>query len=221
MKIQTYDDIIIEVNRKTDHPANVVCMAAAQTQVMAPVEYNDAELIKYLVTAEHHSPLEHAVITFTIKGCSRSLLAQITRQRTFSFTSASQHYQDYSDWPCVINPACATGELLDINKNAFAACYDAYDKLKQYGVPKEEARQVLPNACAVNITITADARNIMYFLRQRRCARNVDEMLQVADALRIICKDWFPELFNSVYSGPPCVADGQCNQGKMQAAVCH
>lgn len=220
MKIQTYDDIIIEVNRATEHPANIVCMAAAQTQVMAPVEYNDADLVKYLVTAEHHSPLEHAVMTFTIKGCSRSLLAQITRQRTFSFTSASQHYQDYSDWPCVISPSCSTGALRDINRNAFAACYEAYDNLIAHGAPKEEARQVLPNACAVNITVTADARNLMYFFRQRRCSRNVDEMIRVADGLWRLCKDWFPELFTLV--GPPCVMDKDhsCNQGKLQAAIC-
>ena len=218
MKLTTYNDITIETLRKTERPAFLVCLAAEQTQVMSPKGLgNDKELIKYLVKAEHHSPLEHALITFIIRGCSRSLLAQLTRQRTFKFTSSSQHYQDYRDYPCVIHPDFNVAPFKASFEQSFGVAYGTYQALCDNGVPKEEARQVLPNAAAVNLIITADARNLMYFFRQRRCERNVAEMIFVADALWAICKDWFPELFTLV--GPPCVM-GKCNQGKMKAAIC-
>ena len=222
MKITTYNDITLEILRKTERPGILVCDAAAQTMCMHPdpKRTTDAGLIKYLVEAEHHSPLEHASMTFVIKGCSRSFLAQITRQRTFKFTSSSQHYQDSSDYPCVIHPDFLTSNrhMLGALQQSLELSYNTYSVLLNEGVAKEEARQVLPNAAAVNLIVTADARNLMYFLRQRRCERNVAEMKQVADALWHVCKDWFPELFTLV--GAPCVMDGQCNQGKMMSDNC-
>ena len=113
-----------------------------------------------------------------------------------------------------------------IASTVFTSCSKEDSTHKKYygvepvnsGTPKEEARQVLPNASTVNIFITADARNLMYFFQQRRCSRNTAEMIQVADAMWKLCRDWFPELFSIV--GPFCVMNGYCNQGGMQSAEC-
>jgi len=222
MKIQTYEDITIEVLRSTQQPAKLVHMAARQTQVMCPAEgaEDPAKLIEFLVNSGHHSPLEHAHITLHLRGCSRSLLAQITRQRTFKFTSSSQHFQDSKDYPCVVHQDLIGSQkhLMEIYDTAFTAAYKAYIDLMHEGVPKEEARQVLPNAAAVNLIVTADARNMMYFLIQRRCQRNVEEMQIVADGFSKICKAWFPELFKLV--GPDCIMTGKCHQGSLIAPEC-
>ena len=216
--IKRYSDIEVQSVRCTDNPAQLICDAASQT-MFKDVKNCDSmsQLIKALVKLEHHSPLEHASMTFHIKGCSRSLLAQITRQRTYKFTSSSQHYQDYREYPNVIHQDLS-GDALGVCDIAFAVASQAYLDLLNLGVKKEEARQVLPNAAAVNLFVTADARNLMYFFRQRRCARNTAEMIQVADAMWNLCNLWFPELFSLV--GPPCVMDGKCNQGSMQADEC-
>lgn len=214
----TYSDIEVRTVRATQKPAAIVCEAASQTMFADPKQYGSTEqLIASLVSMNHHSVLEHASITFRITGCSRAFLAQITRQRTFKFTASSQHYQDYSNYPTVIKQD-QPPEVTEMFVNALAASQNAYIQLLNKGVSKEEARMVLPSASVVNLYVTCDARNLMYFLVQRRCSRNVAEMIQVADAMWRKACDWFPELFNNV--GPACVMTGKCNQGRMQASVC-
>ena len=214
--IKTYNDIEVTVLRSTPNPSGLVCEAASQTMFVDPRPSDDG-LIKRLIDMNHHSVFEHASITFRITGCSRSLLAQITRHRTFKFTSSSQHYQDYSNYPFIIHQD-QSPEVQVIYDDAFKHAQDSYIKLLEYSTPKEEARQVLPNASAVNLFVTCDARNLMYFFVQRRCARNVAEMTQVADAMWTLACTWFPELFLKV--GPNCVMTGRCNQGRMQAIDC-
>lgn len=223
-KLTTYNDIQIEVHRATEDPAELVYHAARQTMLRdleetkfagRSLKSNFAPIIKYLVKAKHKSPLEHAKFTFRVVGCSRSLLAQLTRQRAFAFTSSSQHYQDYRDYPVVVSPKLLeAGQEANLNLNhlAFESAYNSYTALIKGGLPVEEARQVLPNAAAVNLFVTADARNLFDFLNVRICDRNVDEMVIASKKIKAAAKEWFPELFSFAY--PDCVLD-KCYQGKM------
>ncbi len=84
-----------------------------------------------------------------------------------------------------------------------------YTQLIEAGCPKEEARQVLPNACAVNYLWTIDARNLMFFFMERCCNRNVTEMRIFSNKVLSLVRKHFPELFNNV--GPQCFM-GECEQ---------
>jgi thymidylate synthase (FAD) len=165
---------------------------------------------KFLLDAEHTSLLEHVNFTFRLKGISRSLLAQITRHRMGSFTSSSQHYQDYRDYPVV------TSDKLIADKDtivAFNTAYSRYTNLIANGVSKEEARQVLPNAAAVNLLWSVNARSLVNFLRLRLCKINVEEMQIVATKVLSQAMVVLPDLFTHV--GPQCFMDGKCKQGYM------
>ncbi len=170
----------------------------------------------YLIRAEHTSLFEHVVYSFLISGISRSLLAQLTRQRTASPTSGSQHYQDYRDYDCAVLHSFAhtdTAESKKVKKSLTSA-FAYYCTLVDAGVKPEEARQVLPNAACVNYLWTIDARNLMFFLRQRCCNRNVLEMRIFACRVLGLVRVHFPVLFNKV--GPQCFMDRQCKQGHLQ-----
>lgn len=206
--IQPYKSMTIELMQATPYPAEMVALAQSITMNSKADEQIPPMIpkkIKFLLEAEHHSLLEHVVYTFLIQGVSRSFLAQITRQRTGSPTSGSQHYQDYTDYPCAVaNPENT------IIRESLDWSYKAYELLLAQGMPKEEARQVLPNAACVNYLWTIDARNLMYFLRQRMCNRNVLEMRTFANAVSELVVPHFPELFRQV--GPQCLTGG-CKQG--------
>jgi len=88
-----------------------------------------------------------------------------------------------------------------------------YTQMINNGVPIEEARQVLPNACAVNYLWTIDARNLYFFLRQRMCKRNVTEMQTFAKEVWGCLNNYWPELAECC--GPYCHPTGKCNQGRM------
>lgn len=213
-KILTYKDSKVKLLHATPNPAGVVGLAVAMTmkQDLHDTKPASGKLCKFLVNAEHTSLLEHVVYTFQLENYSRSFLAQITRQRMSSFTSASQHYQDYSDYPCVVSSAC-TGNDLTFFKLPLLRAYADYEALSAR-MPIEEARQVLPNAAAVNLLWTINARSLMLFLKHRLCNRNVLEMRIFAHKILNVAQIHFPELFN--LAGPQCVYPGGCQQGSLQ-----
>jgi thymidylate synthase (FAD) len=222
MKIQTYDNIRISLIQATPNPASTVYLARLLTMAkkipedicLSAFGRVTTQDCGYLIDAEHASLFEHVVYTFLITGMSRSLLAQITRQRTASPTSGSQHYQDYSEYPVSISPEYIDEpEIAEQFRDAFDQSLASYEKLLELGVPREEARQVLPNAATVNYLWTIDARNLLYFLRMRMCNRNVLEMRKFAWYIFKLVHNHFSELFTNV--GPQCVM-GMCAQGKLR-----
>jgi len=212
-KLQDYKQMQVGLLQATHNPAAHVGIALSITMKNDPeaeIRCVSESLCGKLIKAEHTSLFEHVVYCFLIEGVSRSFLAQITRQRTASPTSGSQHYQIYSDYPMAINT--------DFNAHLYPALehsLDSYNDAIKAGVPREEARQVLPGACTVNYMWTIDARNLMFFLRQRLCNRNVKEMRIFAERVLSLAREHFPELFNNV--GPQCYMDA-CQQDllKMQ-----
>lgn len=149
-----------------------------------------------------------------------------------SFTSASQHYSNYADMPMVVHPDHVAqfeealyddfdthveqaerddGVNTDMSGLEVALC--EYNQMIENGVPAYEARQILPNACAVNIIWTVNARSLVNFFEQRLCKRNVDEMQILAHKVWQQIHEYWPELAG--LCGPRCWLS-TCNQGKMQ-----
>lgn len=213
--IRTYPDMEIDVLQQTPNPAGIVGLACRITQKQsANLSPASKKTVQFLYTAGHDSILEHAVITVFISGVSRSFLAQITRHRMASYTSASQHYQNYSGYPHIMD-----GKMEDrlVTHDLIDRIEVVYDKLVESGMPVEEARQILPGSKAVNLIWTINARSLAHFLNIRLCRRNVKEMRVFARKMWIVAKNWFPELFDGV--GTDCEF-GECRQGFMKPEVC-
>lgn len=217
-KIQTYYDMKVKTKWATPDPG--IEIREALTNTMADLSKFEtkwgqkgkvsSDLLYFLFRAEHSSVVEHAVISFMITGVSRAFLAQITRHRIGSFTSSSQHYQNYADYAMIIGEELNN---LEIKEKVFNKAISNYLYLVEKGVPIEEARQVLPNACAVNLKWTVNARSLWNFIRQRTCYRNVKEMRIFSSKILTEVINWWPEFYYVL--GPPCYIDGKCNQGKM------
>lgn len=124
------------------------------------------KLIAHLLKMGHESPLEHASATFHIRGCSRAMTHQLVRHRLLSVSQQSQRYVEESGFEFVVPP--------DLRENARAEyCHDMeairgmYSKWKKMGLKKEDARFVLPNACATSIVITANFREFRHVFKLR------------------------------------------------------
>ena len=196
----------------TTNPGYIVALAASQTMKRFPEAEANGKglpyepLVSFLYKAEHRSPLEHAVLCMQVNGVSRAFMAQITRHRLASYTCSSQHYQTYSKYPVIQQGYSERMEM------AMDDALAAYDEALKMGMPKDQARMVLPEAMTVNMIITANAREWAEIMHQRLCQRNTAETLTVARAMRKVLYDWFPQLFAHV--GPQC-SEGMCMQGKM------
>lgn len=215
-EIRTYDQMEIQLTRQTPWPDELVGLALHITmkqdleEFISPLTKKKAKFLWY---AEHQSVFEHVQYTFLIQNVSRSFLGQITRQRTASPTSGSQHYQNYSDYPVSISEELRDADSFKLAEISFKNSFSDYECAISMAVPKEEARQLLPMGAVVSYLWTIDALNLAKFLRQRLCNRNVLEMRIFASKIKGLVENHFPELFNFI--GPQCVMD-KCYQGKMQ-----
>jgi thymidylate synthase (FAD) len=138
-------------------------------------------LMTHIINSGHTSTLEHINFTFTIEGVSRSLLAQLTRHRHFSYSVQSQRYvkfgsKDKSEGFDVVRPE-SLNKGLDENElfteaeviysEVIGHIQEAYDELRKLGVPAEDARYVLPNAATCNLVLTGNLRTILDFYSKR------------------------------------------------------
>ena len=176
---------------------------------------NSKDYIKSLNIAidnHHESVLEHANFTFKISNVSSVLLAQLTRHRFFSFSVRSERYcggsKDYVIPPTIANNAharCAFYIALDVLE-------DAYKEMIKYGIPKEDARFILPKATTYDLIATANARELIRFFELRCCSRAQWEIRELATTMCSILKNVSPIIFKN--AGAYCERHGYCPEGK-------
>lgn len=175
-------------------------------------------LFRHIVGSGHTSTLEHISFTFAIEGVSRALLAQLTRHRVgFSFSVQSQRYvrlgsNDRSGGMDYVVPHTVTEDKSsefgpygfetadEIFETAMAQAQEYYDRLRQCGVPAEDARAVLPNATATNLVMTANLTALLGFYRKRQPGKGAQhEITQLAVALKdavVAVEPWTEAYFN-------------------------
>lgn len=169
--------------------------------------------IKKLTDLGHQSPLEHCTFTFGIEGVSRVLLAQLTRHRIASYSVKSQRYVKEEQFEYITPPEIKRiGDCYDVYEQLMRYCQSAYDHMIERGVPAEDARFVLPNACETKIIMTMNIRSLLHFFELRCCNRAQWEIRQMANMMLDICKEIAPTLFEN--AGASCVR-GRCKEGKM------
>jgi thymidylate synthase (FAD) len=172
------------------------------------------KVLTTIMGSGHFSTLEHASYTFSVEGVSRALTHQLVRHRLASFNQQSQRYVKFKEEPQVVRPATvdASPETAQAFDAAIDACWQAYDRLVQAGVPAEDARYVLPNACETKIVITMNIRELMHFFENRCCNRAQWEIRELAWKMLELVRPTAPFIFNA--AGPGCMRGG-CPEGKM------
>lgn len=177
----------------------------------------DEKIRKVLTTimaSGHFSTLEHASYTFAIEGVSRALTHQLVRHRLASYNQQSQRYVKFKEEPPIVRPASVdtNPEAAQAFDEAIEACWQAYDKLVQAGVPAEDARYILPNACETKIVVTMNIRELMHFFSNRCCNRAQWEIRELAWKMLELVRPTAPFIFRT--AGPGCMR-GACPEGKM------
>lgn len=151
----------------------------------------------------HMSVLEFAQFQFKISGISRACSHQLVRHRTGKFAQRSQRYVD-EDGFCYITPPRIDNDAgaRKIFNNIMANINDAYLNLKQMGIPAEDARYVLPNACETTIEVSFDLRNLIHFCNERLCSRAQWEIRAVAKEMARLVSEVEPKF--AKYLVPKC-----------------
>ncbi|ARO60172.1 Flavin-dependent thymidylate synthase [Bacillus cereus] len=163
-------------------------------------------LMRHIVRSRHLSTLEHLTFTFAIEGVSRALLAQLTRHRVgFSFSVQSQRYvrmgsRDKSGgFDFVVPNTIKSKGLSDYYSTMMADIQEAYDYVRECGIPAEDCRSILPNAVTTNLVMTVNLRSLLDFYSKRRKGKGAQhEITELAEHLRkevVKVEPWVDEFF--------------------------
>lgn len=209
--------------------AERLCGAAALTttksgtpsEIFAKIDPDTAKEVTKRVTGYGHgSVIEHASFTFSIEGVSRAMTHQLVRHRIASYTQQSQRYVRYDTLKNYVTPPSVAGNA-DAEKEfdeTLKRISETYQTLLQKGIPKEDARFILPNAAKTNIMVTMNARELRHFFNVRCCTRAQWEMRETATEMLRQAKKAAPTLFEN--AGPTCIELGYCSEGKMRPQDC-
>ena len=209
--------------------AERLCGAAALTttksgtpsEIFAKIDPDTAKEVTKRVTGYGHGlVIEHASFTFSIEGVSRAMTHQLVRHRIASYTQQSQRYVRYDTLKNYVTPPSVAGNA-DAEKEfdeTLKRISETYQTLLQKGIPKEDARFILPNAAKTNIMVTMNARELRHFFNVRCCTRAQWEMRETATEMLRQAKKAAPTLFEN--AGPTCIELGYCSEGKMRPQDC-
>jgi thymidylate synthase (FAD) len=158
-----------------------------------------AKFIKGIVRSGHESVIEHVVFTFRVEGVSRACTHQLVRHRIASYSQRSQRYVDEGEFDYVVPPSVQQSEEARKEfEQTMNLLLGEYEKLRDMGVPKEDARFVLPNACTTTIVVTMNARSLRNFLRVRLEKHAQWEIRQLAQKMYDLVNEVAPPLFEDL-----------------------
>lgn len=168
---------------------------------------------KHCYKSGHLSVFEFAQFHFHIEGVSRALLAQLTRHRTGKFCVRSQRYCTEDNFKYVIPPTINNNtEVAEEYNNLMNHINWFYKYAQSKGIPNEDSRFVLPNACETILDVSFDLRNLMHFMNERLCNKAQWEIRELAKKMRDCVLEVEPDL--KPYLVPKCIVNGKCNESK-------
>ena len=202
-----------------------VCDLGARVCVSKDIPEPDEDLkaLGHALASGHESVLEHASFTFAIEGISRACSHQLVRHRMASYSQQSQRYVNMDGFEYVIPESIRDEDVevdlgfrsvpaSEIYESIIIDTNHAYNRLIEAGIPEEDARYVLPNACCTNIIVTMNARELRHFFSLRCCERAQWETKELAEKMLDLVKEVAPTLFED--AGPRCKALGYCPEAK-------
>lgn len=143
-------------------------------------------LNKWLASG-HESPLEHIMYVFAISGVSRVLSHQLVRHRIgIAFSQQSQRYVEFNEqgFTYIIPKTVIDKKQERKFEYAMEESIKIYQELTEAGIPAEDARFVIPNACSTNFTLSVNFRELLHICDLRLCTRAQWEIRHMAAKMK-------------------------------------
>lgn len=166
--------------------------------------HTDLEALKLALgqrgaSLEVEALLDHVVYMFEIEDCSRVTTHQLVRHRAVSYDQESQRFSAATREGVVTPPSIQSNEAAyKAYDEALKTVYSAYERMVAAGVPKEDARYVLPSAIKTKLVMTINARSLMHLVWQRTALQAQWEIRELATSLHSLARDATPELWRRV-----------------------
>ena len=187
----------------TDEPEAAIARAARISHQKTAeekdyTEQEDQELIRNLRDRGHWSPFEFASATFYVEDISRSCLAQLTRHRLASFMVRSMRYVKQDPEEVVIPDSVKEAGLEKEYKERVKKAHDYYQKAIEKGVPKEDARFILPIASKTSLYLKTNFREFRHIIDLRGGKAAQWEIRELANHFLRLLSDVAPIVFEDL-----------------------
>ena len=158
-------------------------------------EAKDPEkLLKTLDKLGHNSTFEHAFYTFKISELSLVAFAQLVRHRHTSLTVRSGRYTNMSDMGYIIPESIKDKGRKDIFTKQIENSLNLYNDLLSLGIPREDARFILPQGMTTEFYITINLRELLHIYSLRIKPNAQWEIRELLGKMADIVIEHSPEL---------------------------
>lgn len=212
----------VELTRITKDPILAIEEAASNCYNSEPSD--NGKIMKHCIKSGHTSVTEFCDFTFHIEGVSRALSHQLVRHRLASYAQRSQRYCSEDGFDYVLPNSIKSNQgAFEEYTELMHTITDIYRLLQEMGVPNEDARMVLPNACETQIEVKMNLRALMNFMNERLCTCAQWEIRELAQLMKKAVIKQVPELES--YLVPKCEKNGKefgaCNESKSRSCGRH
>ena len=158
-----------------------------------------AERMKESVKMGHFTVAGMTDFIFFIEGISRACSHQLVRHRTAWFLQQSQRAVDPTEQEFIIPPKMIQWQNNHGNKFDWyiEMTKSFYREMVADGVPKEDARFLLPNATPTRVVMKIDGSNLIHLLKLRTEKHSQWEIRELAnkmwDEVKKVCPNLFSE----------------------------
>lgn len=173
---------------------------------------------KHCILSNHGTPTRSMRFVFEINDISRACANEFVRHEIgVTKVQKSQRYVNEEDFSYYLPVSIVKSGNGDMYKLLMEAVKEQYTDLIKAGVPKEDARYVLPNATATSLHVAFNWESLVNFLRRRRCLRAQKEIRDIANAIAELVGS---ELDNiglgelKKFLQAPCDFYGKCPEAK-------
>ena len=198
----------VELIRYTLKPEKAMAEAASACYRSVPKEF----VVDHCIRSGHESISEFGDFHFKIEGISRACSHQLVRHRIASYAQRSQRYSDNNLNIVLPDSIWERTEALVVFSETMNKISECYKQLLRLGIPAEDARYVLPNACETKINVKMNLRALINFCNERLCNRAQWEIRQVASQMKDRVNEVCPYL--ALFLVPKCKKLGYCPEKK-------
>lgn len=207
----------VTLTRITENP--ILAIEEAASNCYNSEATGDGKIMAHCIKSGHTSVTEFCDFTFHIEGVSRALSHQLVRHRLASYAQRSQRYCSEGSFSFITPNSIESNVSAHLKyMDLIEKINDTYELLQELGIPNEDARMVLPNACETQIEVKMNLRTLMNFMNERLCSCAQWEIRNLAWEMRKQVLLQVPELDS--YLVPKCEKYGKefgfCTETKQR-----
>ena len=168
--------------------------------------------LQVAVNSGHYSVLEHLPLTFLIEDVSRVTEVQLVRHRIASYSIRSGRYtkaNNNKSWYQIPKSIKNNDSIVKLFTEMNENIYSFYTAMIEQGIPKEDARYILPQGLLTDIIVSMNARAFIEQCEKRLCKKAQWEIREMFTQMKECIKDIYPIVYEQLE--PPC-AKGGCTE---------